>query len=111
MEPYTDDDPTAGVAYPTAKAVMDAHGREIIRLYRAEGAGITGLPRERNTAPEGHDFVIVVHVRDAGRLPGGPRSHEGVPLMFRVSGVFRAEAGLRPRPPRTPSAEGGAGGS
>ncbi|WP_181787116.1 hypothetical protein [Streptomyces phytophilus] len=80
--------------YARAKKVLDRHQESIWRYPGVQGMGIEGAPGAedggREPSPEPL-FRIVVHVDTRADVPDAPRSVEGVPLRFTVSGEFTAQ--------------------
>ena len=57
-----------------------ARKAELIRQYRAEGAGI---------GKDERGYVIVIYLAASDFVPREPVNIEGVPLRFEVTGKFR----------------------
>jgi len=75
----------------TVREVKKRHGDEILRRYNAVGHGIGAVgKRDHPPAPEDEIYVIVVNLRSASDKPKSPQQIDGVPLRFRVTGLFRA---------------------
>lgn len=88
-------EPRRGVEYARAKAVLDKYQDTIWHRYReVQGTGITGVNlRYLSHGPrEGPIYCILVFVNRIADLPTTPQSIAGVPLKFRVSGRFSAQA-------------------
>ena len=62
------------------RAVFALHREDLIKRYRAHGAGI---------GREGKSYVIVVYLDSEDDRPAEPTRIEGVPLKCEVTGRFR----------------------
>ncbi|MFI9586602.1 hypothetical protein ACIHCQ_33320 [Streptomyces sp. NPDC052236] len=82
-----------GVEYARAKKVLERHKDTIWQRYRGvQGFAIESALDARDRRPSQDPiFRIVIFVGLPANVPATPESIEGVPVRFKVSGVFTAQ--------------------
>jgi hypothetical protein len=77
--------------HATALEAKERHADEIMAAEGVVGVGVgfTGPSTGRGIGPEEERHVIVVYLERPKHRPEGPRSLEGVPVRFEVTGKIR----------------------